>query len=223
MRRVALAWRVGLALVSVATACSSDDVGGTIPLDDRRSGVADLAATPAQGEGPFYPVAKPEDRDSDLTVVAGAAGEASGDVLVIDGELVSQDGTPIPNATVEIWQVDSQGVYLHPADPGIDVRDPFFQGYGESHTDSAGRWSFRTITPGLYGNRPRHVHMKVTIAGNVVLTTQIYFTGDALLETDALSGSAGDGLTLLTTEPVSDTDENGEPILIANHRIVLDV
>lgn len=102
---------------------------------------------------------------------------AAGELLLIDGLLLTADGSPVAGAIVEIWQTDHQGVYLHPGDPGIAARDEAFQGYGESATDASGAWSFRTILPEIYGGRPRHIHAKVKIDGETALITQIYFSG----------------------------------------------
>ena len=37
--------------------------------------------TPAQTEGPYYPVTKPADRDSDLVAVQGASGLPAGEIV----------------------------------------------------------------------------------------------------------------------------------------------
>lgn len=43
--------------------------------------------TPAQGEGPYYPVDKPVDRDNDLTRLAGSDGVPAGQVIEFEGRL----------------------------------------------------------------------------------------------------------------------------------------
>lgn len=179
----------------------------------------ELLPTPAQQEGPFYPLEKPADHDADLVEVAGAPAPASGTPLRLDGLLVRTDGTPIEGAIIEIWQTDSQGIYLHPGDPGFADRDPNFQGYGESVSDVSGAWAFRTILPDVYGGRPRHIHAKVRLGDEVVLTTQIYFAdpGTSLEGAVARTGSELDAL-IVELEP-SATD--GEEGWIASHLLVL--
>ena len=173
----------------------------------------DLAPTPVQQEGPFYPVEKPEDRDNDLVIIEGLSDTAAGEELVLSGSLVNRSGDPVTGATIEIWQVDQNGIYLHPRDPGIEDRDPNFQGYGESVTDENGDWSFRTINPGYYEPRPRHIHLRVVTDGEVVLTSQIYFSDDP--------DAAGEE-SLLVAEVVSESDGYGSSILQATHVLVLD-
>lgn len=185
------------------------------------SGSADaLILTPSQQEGPFYPVELPADRDSDLTLVEGGPAPAAGETLLIDGLLLTPDGAPVAGAVIEIWQTDDEGVYLHPQDPGIAGRDPAFQGYGESVTDEAGAWSFRTILPELYDGRPRHIHAKVKVGGETVLTTQIYFSGGDIPGEGTVP--ATDAVTdALTVEALADVDADGEPALRASHRLVI--
>ena len=165
-RRILRGWSaLGVAVVAIlVSGCSAD------AAQDR--------ATPSQPEGPFYPVEKPADRDSDLTVVAGQDRVATGEVLLLTGLLLDTAGEPVSGATIEIWQTDANGIYLHPDDPGIESRDAAFQGYGEATTDGSGGWTFTTVDPGRYEPRPRHVHVKVIVDGIEVLTTQIYFSDD---------------------------------------------
>ncbi|MGI9529348.1 MAG: intradiol ring-cleavage dioxygenase [Acidimicrobiia bacterium] len=140
------------------------------------SGAANREATPSQPEGPYYPVEKPIDRDTDLTRVDGQDRVAAGEVLTLAGLLVDTAGDPVSGATIEIWQTDTNGIYLHPDDPAIGSRDHAFQGYGEATADSNGEWTFTTVNPGRYEPRPRHIHAKVIVGGSAVLTTQIYFS-----------------------------------------------
>src|SRR5206468_8103626 len=78
----------------------------------------ELARTPRLTEGPFYPDKLPLDTDNDLIIVNNSATPALGEVTHLTGRVLSQAGEPIRDAVVEIWQVDSKGVYLHSADSG---------------------------------------------------------------------------------------------------------
>ena len=212
-----------IALAIVLAACSVDDeaatttapgatVATTQPDTAATAGnVGPVAATPAQPEGPYYPVEKLNDRDNDLTVVSSSGETADGEVLSLDGLLVTTAGEPMIGATIEIWQTDEQGIYLHPGDPNTAVRDQSFQFYGEAVTLADGSWSFLTILPGEYEPRPRHIHAKVVVDGDIALTTQIYFSAD---------DSGQDPRLVAAVEP--GTDENGRPILTASHIISLD-
>lgn len=181
----------------------------------------ELQATPSQAEGPYYPVSKPQDRDNNLLVVSGESEVPLGTPLEVSGLLVTDDGVPVVGAIIEIWQVDGQGIYDHPAAPDTENRDLRFQFYGESVTDDDGFWTFLTLDPLLYNSRPRHIHTKIKIDGDEALTTQIYFDGDPLLAADGVAARAGDELVLLTSNATPGMLSNGLEGLVALHVIVL--
>jgi protocatechuate 3,4-dioxygenase beta subunit len=170
----------------------------TIPAESSEGAVL---VTPSQQEGPYYPAEKPADADNDLTTVNGSAERPQGEVLALDGLLLYSDGSPVENATIEIWQTDANGVYLHPDFAGR-ATDPAFQYFGEALTDAAGEWSFLTILPVAYENRPPHIHVKVLVDGDEMLTTQIYFsaggsdpgTAEALLVAEVFPAPDGTSL-----------------------------
>ena len=132
--------------------------------------------TPAQTEGPFYPVALPADSDADL-LANGALRYAKGQPAWVEGTVSDIDGRPVRGAVVEIWQCDEQGHYHHPGDG--DRADRAFQGFGKVAVDGEGRWRFRTIRPVAYAGRAPHIHVKVKLAARELLTTQLYVQGDA--------------------------------------------
>jgi len=132
--------------------------------------------TPAQTEGPFYPLAVPSDSDGDLLATGGLS-YAKGQPAWVDGTVSDMDGRPVRGAVVEIWQCDAQGRYHHPGDG--DRADRAFQGFGKVAVDAEGRWRFRTIRPVAYGSRAPHIHVKVKLAARELLTTQLYVQGDA--------------------------------------------
>ena len=51
--------------------------------------------TPAQILGPYYPVIKPTDRDTDLTMIAGRPGRAQGQVIYVAGRVINRHGQPL--------------------------------------------------------------------------------------------------------------------------------
>lgn len=177
--------------------------------------------TPSQAEGPFYPVEKPQDRDSDLLVLGGASGRPAGAILEFGGSLYDATGMPVPAAVIEIWQTDDNGIYLHPGDRDLARRDINFQSYGESVTAEDGTYRFRTIMPGSYSSRPRHIHVKVRFEGRELLTTQFYFDNDPEMAGDRVVASAGDALPALIMEVTEGIDAEGNAILIGRRDIVL--
>jgi len=135
----------------------------------------DLVRTPADYEGPFYPVTRQEDIDNDLVHVKGRTGIAKGDILNLSGVVVNTRGEARGNLIIEIWQTDPQGRYKHPGDSTPGERDPDFQYWGAATTGADGAFFFKTIVPAAYNPRPAHIHYKVLQDGKVILTSQIYF------------------------------------------------
>ena len=144
---------------------------------------ATLASTPAQTEGPFYPVDFPADMDNDLVQVRGQQARAMGTVLHLQGRVLDTSGRPISGAQVEIWQCDAQGIYDHPGQPGRERRDQAFQGYGRMAVDVEGHYSFRTLKPVAYPGRTPHIHFKVASSVSR-LTSQFYIAGDPRNDSD---------------------------------------
>jgi len=131
--------------------------------------------TPADYEGPFYPITRQQDIDNDLVHVRGRTGIAKGDILNLSGVVVNINGEAQENLTIEIWQTDPDGRYKHPGDSTQGKRDPNFQYWGAAITGADGTFSFKTILPGPYEPRPAHIHYKVWKDSKLVLTSQIYF------------------------------------------------
>lgn len=147
--------------------------------------------TPAQIEGPFYPKHQQADRDLDLTLIEGHTARAEGEVIYVSGQVLDDHYKPVPGALVDVWQANTHGRYHHEDDPNPAALDEHFQGWGQIRTDDEGRYGFKTIVPGAYPAteawwRPPHIHFKVSKRGYHELTTQMYFAGKELNETDAL-------------------------------------
>ena len=140
-------------------------------------------ATPAQTEGPYYPVTFPKDVDYDL-LRNGALNYTQGKSAWVVGSVVDLEGQAVRGAQVEIWQCDHKGHYHHPGDGGR--ADAAFQGFGRVLVGADGQYRFRTIQPVAYGGRTPHIHVKVKLGSRVLLTTQLYVAGDPLNERDFL-------------------------------------
>ena len=133
-----------------------------------------LIRTPWQGEGPFYPDIIPVDTDNDLVKNGDTSVEAGGKMLILNGILVNLDSQPVIGVSIEIWQTDKNGVYLHSGSFARNTLDKKFQGFGRTKTDRNGRFFFRTIVPTEYPGRTPHIHMKLWREGKNILTTQLY-------------------------------------------------
>ena len=149
------------------------------------------ATTPRQTEGPFYPVHEQRDTDADMTHIEGHSGRAIGEVVEVSGRVLDEDGRPVADALVDVWQANAHGRYSHERDRNPAPLDDNFQGWAKLKTDAEGRYRFRTIKPGPYPvrhdwSRPPHIHFKVARRGYHELTTQMYFAGEPLNDTDLL-------------------------------------
>jgi protocatechuate 3,4-dioxygenase, beta subunit len=132
--------------------------------------------------------------DADLTVNGKKDADPLGERIVVTGRVLDEDGRPVPNTLVEIWQANAAGRYIHVVDQHAAPLDPNFFGGGRTITNTEGRYRFLTIKPGAYpwGNhvnawRPNHIHF--SLFGHHLgqrLVTQMYFPGDPLLELDPI-------------------------------------
>ena len=99
------------------------------------------AHTPGQTIGPFFGYALPWEGGEDL-VPSSHPG-----AIRLHGTVFDGDGQPVPDALLEIWQVDEHG--LVPQAEGSLHRDGWtFTGFGRAATDGGGRYTFTTLRPG---------------------------------------------------------------------------
>ena len=182
---------------------------GALAFTTRGLFAEQLALTPRLTEGPFYPDKLPLDTDNDLIIVNNSITPAVGEITHLSGRVLSPSGEPINNATVEIWQVDHKGVYLHSADSGRRQRDTNFQGFGTFTTGSKGEYRFRTIKPVPYTGRTPHIHVKVKKGGREILTTQIFVNGHPQNRTDGVFADLRDPidreLVLVDFKPIKES------------------
>jgi len=145
--------------------------------------------------GPLYGHNPIGEVDNDLT--RQHPGEPIGERIVVAGRVMDEDGRPIPNTLIELWQANAAGRYLHSSDNHPAPLDPNFTGAGRSMTDEAGNYRFVTIKPGAYpwrnhsnAWRPAHIHF--SLFGPCFITrliTQMYFPNDPLMAFDPISQS----------------------------------
>jgi protocatechuate 3,4-dioxygenase beta subunit len=139
-----------------------------------------------------YPYRGIEPTDNDLT--RQHPGEPLGERIVVAGRVLDEDGRPVPNTLVELWQCNAAGRYAHRVDLHAAPLDPNFSGAGRTLTDSSGAYRFVTIKPGAYPWRNHHnawrpAHIHLSLFGTSFLTrlvTQMYFPGDPLLPFDPI-------------------------------------
>ncbi|MGW2519621.1 dioxygenase family protein [Streptomyces sp. NPDC001617] len=138
------------------------------------------------------------------------APDEPGETLIVSGTVRSTSGKPLPGAVIDLWQTTANGQYsgLTPeqAGPldGLDVVGfdlPKYHLRGKIVTDAEGRYEYRTVVPGeeasavpgsLLDNlllmlgransRARHIHAHITHDDHHMLTHQIHFDGDPLVD-----------------------------------------
>lgn len=122
---------------------------------------------PELTEGPFY--VDPKLVRADIT--EGRPGLP----MVVRLQVVDADCTPIVGARVDVWHCDAAGAYSGVRNMGgADTTGQTFM-RGTQMTDKAGVATFQTIFPGWYRGRTTHIHYKVILQDNAVLTSQIFF------------------------------------------------
>lgn len=126
-------------------------------------------STPSQTEGPYFKPSSPERIE---LLEEGIPGQP----IELVGFVLTRACKPIAGALLDFWQADDKGRYDN---SGFRLR-------GHQFTDAEGRYRLRSIVPGLYPGRTRHIHVKVQPRGGRVLTTQLYFPGEAQNRADGL-------------------------------------
>lgn len=157
-----------------------------------------IPQTLSETTGPVYGDSRIAVNDSDLT--KQHAGEPLGERIIVSGRIIGDDGRPVPNALVEIWQCNAAGRYRHHNDQHAAPIDPNFTGGGRVLTDAQGNYKFITIKPGAYpwrnhanAWRPAHIHFSLFGPAFVTrLVTQMFFPGDPLLKQDPIFNSVPD-------------------------------
>jgi protocatechuate 3,4-dioxygenase beta subunit len=118
----------------------------------------------------------------------------------VAGRVLDEDGRPVPNTLVELWQCNAAGRYRHVVDDHPAPLDPHFTGAGRTITDAEGRYRFMTIKPGAYpwrnhpnAWRPAHIHFSLFGTSFLSrLVTQMYFPNDPLFPHDPIFNSIPD-------------------------------
>jgi len=109
-----------------------------------------LKQTLSELTGPVYGHESVGPLDHDLTKNGAKDGEPLGERIVVTGRVLDENGRPVPDALIEIWQANAAGRYIHKVDQHDAPIDPNFFGGGRCVTDGEGRYRFYTVRPGAY-------------------------------------------------------------------------
>ncbi len=146
--------------------------------------------------GPFHVEDAPH-----YALGADIANGARGIPCVVRGTVCGIDGKAVPNAHIDVWQSDAEGLYdVQHAD--IDHA----QGRGILTADREGRYHFRSILAvpyavpndgpvgdllkavGRHPWRPAHLHFLIKADGYETLITHVFRSDDLYLDSDAVFG-----------------------------------
>ena len=174
----------------------SDTLGLSRMVNILHDGRAGTVGTETSLLGPFY-------RNDSPILAAGdsIAATPGSEEIGLFGTVRDDAGTPIANATVEVWQTDPDGAYdLQAADPtAMNHRAQF-------RTDEHGRYNFRATLPlgyeipmdgpvgamiraqNRHGCRPAHTHFLIAAPGFRELVTAIYYGHDPYIDSDTVFG-----------------------------------
>jgi hydroxyquinol 1,2-dioxygenase len=146
--------------------------------------------------GPFYWEGAP-----DMPLGSNLAVGVKGEPAFYSGRVLSLDGRPLVHALLDIWSGNGEGTYdmQMPEETGMKAR-------GRIRTDAQGRYWFRSICPKFYAVptdgpvgrmlrkmgrhpfRPGHIHMIVSAAGHLPVTTHLFVADSQYLDSDAVFG-----------------------------------
>ena len=172
----------------------------------------DVTARVANGtrpnlEGPFHRMNNPLRADGNLFDVPPPPGSP---VLTLTGRIMdAATGQPLEGAILDVWQADHEGHY--------DRTDRHLS--GRVVTDAEGHYRIVTAVPkdysdhdhdpigelyrlmGRHNRRAAHIHCKVWVGEECLLTTQLFIPGNEYLDSDYVEGAVSDDL-LLAMKPV---------------------
>ncbi|HEY4614284.1 MAG TPA: catechol 1,2-dioxygenase [Citricoccus sp.] len=178
-------------------------------------------------EGPYYiPDAPSQQTGKDQPATIEMRPDEKGTMMLFQGQVTSTDGTPLPNAKVELWHADEEGFYSQfaPNIPEWNLRGTFI-------ADDEGYFAINSLQPapyqiptdgacgqliaaaGWHAWRPAHLHLKVSAPGHELLTAQLYFPGDEHNDDDIASAVKPE--LMLDPQPTADGVE-------VNYDFVLD-
>lgn len=141
---------------------------------------SDIAPAAEQVEGPFYGRGGPLRHD----IRDGRPGlPLALEIVVVDQETRK----PLDGVKVDLWQCDAHGFYsgyeVKPDEQPANVvtADPVNDETwlrGAQMTDADGQVSFLTVYPGFYITRSPHIHLKLFVGDDCILTSQLYMPDD---------------------------------------------
>ena len=176
----------------------SDTLGLSTLVDTINHSDVESLATEPTILGPFY-VSESPWRDFGASMVEYDDG---GESAILRGRVTDENGTPIADAVLDVWQNAATGFYAV-QQPGVQ---PATNLRGRYRTNDEGEFRVLTVRPvpypipddgpvgkllrdtGRHQWRAAHIHLKVSADGFVPVTTHIFDRRSDYLETDTVFG-----------------------------------
>jgi hydroxyquinol 1,2-dioxygenase len=192
----------------------------------------DPRATPATVLGPFHIEGSPELKYGD-DMSQGLPGEP----LYLHGVVRDLGGKPVPDAVLDVWQADNEGLY---ESQHADVDEARLRGKYTTRED--GSYCVRTVAPlgytipldGPVGDliartdishfRPAHVHFLLDVPGYEPLITHLFQEGAQYLDSDVVFGTKAELVVEFEPREPGPTPDGGTsevPWLLAVYDFVL--
>jgi len=172
------------------------DVLGVSALVDGLNNPTVSGGTASSVLGPFFTEDAP-----DVSTGDSIASEGKGEYMYVEGRVLDTQGKPVPNASIETWETDSEGFYdtQYSNRTRPDCR-------GRLRSDDQGRYGYRAVVPVAYAipgdgpvgelllhlnrhnMRPNHLHVSIEAPGYRKLVTALYARGDKWISSDAVFG-----------------------------------
>lgn len=188
------------------------DLLGVSALVDLQEGKDDEGATITTLIGPFYVPGQP-DKETGADLIKDNPGER----VLVQGQVRSANGGPLPGAILEIWQNGPNGLYTvqDPDQPDDNLRCTL-------RADEDGNYSFSTVKPvsytipddgaggelvraaGRHCWRPAHIHVMIGADGHKRHISQIFNEADPYIDEDAVFGVRADLAVPFDGEPTAD-------------------
>ncbi|WP_424966746.1 MULTISPECIES: dioxygenase [unclassified Dinoroseobacter] len=217
-------WNTGIQFLERAGEISDKERHEFVLLSDvlGLSSLVDMLHNSSEGTsssvlGPFHITGSPP-----LAVGGDMRKDFDAPVLLAEGVVRAPDGTPIPGATLDIWQTAPNGLYSS-QDPDQDT----YSFHGLQTVGEDGRYAFTTVRPveytvpsdgpvgdilracGRHPWRPSHLHYIVEAEGYKPLVTEVFPEDDPYLDQDTVFGVREDLVMRYETRPAGSFPREG--------------
>jgi catechol 1,2-dioxygenase len=150
-------------------------------------------------EGPYH---RPHAERANGVLYEGAPPEGMPPLTISGTVLDAESGEGLPGARLDFWQADSNGIYDR---AGQHLR-------GVVTADQEGRYAIKTVLPndysehdhdpigelframGKHNTRAAHIHLRASVDGRLLLTTQLFMPTSTFLTKDYVEGSVSEDL-----------------------------